>query len=253
MAVTRTLGCISDATGVDPRTLLAACFLRLASRSESSDPASAIAADVLGRYPLFDKVLNGQPNPTANGTMPRPAQYSSPCSSPTAPTTPSTARPFRIHRSIRLNGNLVVRGRVNGGVEEAGAGGISLLAGANVNGEVTEFDGGNVVIRGGATLGGDVRENNAGSFEGSVFENNAGNVEVTIAAGTVFKGGIEEEQLGSVIVYVDGRFEGNLTELDDGNLSTAGSGTVAGNSEHELPGRCGNTVPNFEGAICTQL
>jgi hypothetical protein len=56
-----------------------------------------------------------------------------------------------------------------------------------------------------------------------------------------------------VIVYVDGRFEGNLTELGDGDLSTAGSGTVNGNSEHQPPGRCTNRVANFEGAVCNRL
>jgi len=181
-------------------------------------------------------------------------------------------------------GNLVVRGWVNGGIEESGAGSLSLLAGANVNGDVTELDGGNIVIRGGARLGGtvteqgvgsvtvtvdlpglvkgDIYENGSGSvvlrtvtgdFEGGVNEADAGDVNATVAAGTVFKGNIEEELLGNVSVFVDGRFEGNIVERGDGNLSTSGSGTVAGNSEHELPGTCTNTVSRFEGAACNLL
>lgn len=181
-------------------------------------------------------------------------------------------------------GNLIVRGRVNGGIEEAGAGGISLLAGSRVNGEVTELDAGNVLVRGGSTLGGDVKEYGAGSiivnvdlpgvingnlyehgkgnvairtiagdFNGNVYEQAAGDIVLTIASGTVFNGASEERDLGSLEVYVDGRYEGNLTELDAGDLSTAGSGVVNGNSEHELPGRCTNTVRKFEGAACNLL
>jgi hypothetical protein len=182
------------------------------------------------------------------------------------------------------NGSLTIRGVVNGGVEESGAGGITLLAGARVNGDLSELDGGNIVIRGGTTLGGLVSEAGAGSvsvtvdlpglikgdineaglgsvfittingdFEGNVIEADGGDVDVSVAAGTFFKGGIEEELAGSVVVDVDGRFEGNLVERGAGNLTTAGSGTVAGNSEHELPGTCSNTVRDFQGAICNLL
>jgi hypothetical protein len=153
-----------------------------------------------------------------------------------------------------------------------------------VNGDVTELDGGNIVIRGGAQLGGTVTEQGAGSvtvtvdlpglvkgeiyengrgsvfvrtvtgdFEGGVYETDAGDVDATIAAGTVFKGNIEEELLGNVSVFVDGRFEGNIVERGEGNVSTSGSGTVAGNSEHERPGTCANTVARFEGAACNLL
>ena len=53
--------------------------------------------------------------------------------------------------------------------------------------------------------------------------------------------------------FVYNPFEGNLVERGAGNLGTAGSGTVAGNSEHELPGTCSNTVRDFQGAICNLL
>jgi hypothetical protein len=178
-------------------------------------------------------------------------------------------------------GDLVIRGKVNGGVEERGAGGITLLPGSEVNGEISEFNGGNVVVRGGSTLGGNVHEYGAGSitvlvdrpgkinadlhehgtgsvfvktvtgsFGGSVFEKDAGDVDVTVASGTVFNGNIEEGVDGSLLVYVDGRFEGNMSERGRGNLRTEGNGAINGNSEHELPGQCSNTVRNFEGAVC---
>jgi hypothetical protein len=129
-------------------------------------------------------------------------------------------------------------------VSEAGAGSVSVtvdLPGL-IKGDINEAGLGSVFI---TTINGD--------FEGNVIEADGGDVDVSVAAGTFFKGGIEEELAGSVVVDVDGRFEGNLVERGAGNLTTAGSGTVAGNSEHELPGTCSNTVRDFQGAICNLL
>jgi hypothetical protein len=180
-------------------------------------------------------------------------------------------------------GNLVIRGRVNGSVDETGDGSITIARGI-VGGNVSESDLGGVTVRGGSSIGGSIEESgdggvnitvdlpgvvNAdviesgnggvtvvasnGSFEGSVIETGAGSVSVTVAAGYSFKGGIEEYDGGSVTATVNGFFEGNILELAAGNVVTGGLGTFKGNSEHELPGTCTNTLVDFEGAACNLL
>jgi hypothetical protein len=180
-------------------------------------------------------------------------------------------------------GDLVIRGIVNGAVEEAGNGSITLAKG-QVGGNVSEADAGNITIRGGSTLKGSVEEAGIGSvfvtvdlpgvvnadihesgpgsvtvqaivggFEGSVIETEGGNVTVTVNPGYSFKGSVEEYDGGSVLATVNGFFEGNISELDLGNVETRGAGTFKGNSEHALPGSCVNSIADFQGAACNLL
>ena len=180
-------------------------------------------------------------------------------------------------------GNLVIRGTVNGAVEESGDGSITIARGI-IGGSVSEADLGSVTVRGGSSIGGSIEESgdggvsitvdlpgvvnadvlesgngsvtvnaSVGSFEGSVIETGGGNVSVTVAAGHSFKGGIEEYDGGSVSALVNGFFEGNIMELAAGNVTTSGPGTFKGNSEHELAGTCTNTIVDFQGAACNLL
>jgi hypothetical protein len=48
-------------------------------------------------------------------------------------------------------------------------------------------------------------------------------------------------------------FEGNIVELGSGDLATDGAGWFKGNTEHELPGTCTNTIARFEGSACAPL
>jgi hypothetical protein len=181
------------------------------------------------------------------------------------------------------DGSLVIRGTVNGAVDESGLGDVTV-AGGNVGGDISEADGGNVTLRGGSTVNGGVQEDGdgsvsvivdlpglikadiiengnggvtvravTGSYEGSVIEYGAGSVTATISAGQSFKGGIEEYDGGGVTATVDGFFEGNITEHLAGNVVTSGLGTFKGNSEHELAGTCSNTIVDFQGAVCNLL
>jgi hypothetical protein len=180
-------------------------------------------------------------------------------------------------------GNLVIRGIVNGAAEEAGNGSI-IVAKGEVGGNLSEADAGNITIRGGSTIKGNVEEAGigsvnvtvdlpgvvnadiyesgpgsvtvratVGSFEGSVIETEGGNVNVIVSPGYSFKGGVEEYDAGSMLATVDGFFEGNIAELGRGNVETRGAGTFKGNSEHELPGTCVNSIVDFEGAACNLL
>ncbi|MBI3155234.1 MAG: hypothetical protein HYZ20_07475 [Burkholderiales bacterium] len=180
-------------------------------------------------------------------------------------------------------GNLTVRGVVNGAVSESGDGSITIARG-RIGGNVSEADAGNLVVRGGSSVNGGLEEAGlgsvnvvvdlpgvinaeifesgdggvvvdalSGSFEGSVIETGGGGVRVTVAAGQSFKGGVEEFDAGAVNVVVDGLFEGNVTELAGGNVDTRGRGSFKGNSEHELPGTCTNSVADFQGAACSLL
>lgn len=177
-------------------------------------------------------------------------------------------------------GGLVIRGIVNGGVTESGPGDI-LVARGTVGGDVSESDGGNVSIRGGSNLQGvieesgdgsvnitvdvpglvkgDVYENgnggvtvisSSGSYEGNVVETGAGSVSVNVSFGLSFKGDIEENDGGSVTAVVNGMFEGGIVEVGAGNVVTSGPGTFKGNSEHQLPGLCSNTIIDFQGSAC---
>jgi hypothetical protein len=181
------------------------------------------------------------------------------------------------------NGSLVIRGFVNGGVSESGAGDVTI-AGGRVGGDIVEADLGNVIVRGGSVMEGKIEESGdgsvsvtvdlpglvkgeiyemgnggvtvnalTGSFEGSVFEAGPGSVVASVNFGMSFKGGIEEYDGGNVTATVNGLFEGNIVEYLGGNLITQGAGGFKGNSEHELPGTCTNTIVNFEGAACNLL
>lgn len=180
-------------------------------------------------------------------------------------------------------GSVIVRGRINGGVMETGDGSISVIGG-NVQGEVSEADAGGIVVRGGGSVEGELTETLAGNvditvqsgsvlkgniiesglgsvsvitasgdFEGSIEERDAGNVTVTVDIGTFFKGDLVEDLGGSVSIEVNGTFEGNASEFGAGNLNTFGVGLFKGNSEHELPGTCTNSITRFEGAPCNPL
>jgi hypothetical protein len=182
------------------------------------------------------------------------------------------------------DGGLIIRGIVNGAVSEAGPGDVVIARGARVAGDVSEADGGNVSLRGGATIDGaieesgdgsvnvtvdvpglvkgNINENGAGgvtvnaafgSFEGSVTETGPGNVVVQVGFGQSFKGDVEEHDGGSVTADVNGFFEGNIVELGLGNVATSGPGVFKGNSEHQLPGACTNSIVNFQGAACNLL
>jgi hypothetical protein len=182
------------------------------------------------------------------------------------------------------DGGLVIRGLVNGGVSESGPGDVVITRGARVAGDVAEADGGNVSLRGGATIDGAIEESGdgsvnvtvdlpglvkgninengaggvtvnaiAGSFEGSVTETGPGNVVIQVGFGHSFKGDVEEHDGGSVSAEVSGFFEGNLVELGLGNVATTGAGVFKGNSEHQLPGTCTNTIVNFQGSACNLL
>jgi hypothetical protein len=181
------------------------------------------------------------------------------------------------------DGDLVIRGIVNGAAEETGNGSI-IVAKGEVGGNLTEADAGNITIRGGSTIKGSVEEAGigsvfvtvdlpgvvnadilesgpgnvtvtatVGSFEGSVIETEGGSVTVTVNAGYSFKGSVEEYDAGSVLATLNGFFEGNIAELDLGNLETRGAGTFKGNSEHALPGTCVNSIADFQGAVCNLL
>jgi hypothetical protein len=143
-------------------------------------------------------------------------------------------------------GNLVVRpdSFVNGTLQEAGLGDVELTVGVNgpSKGDIEEQDDGSVSI---TVLG--------GAYEGSVFERDTGSVSTSVAAGATFKGSIEEEFDGNVSAIVEGLFEGNLIERGAGDLNTSGAGQIKGNSEHEFPGACSNTVANFDGTSCKLL
>lgn len=71
-------------------------------------------------------------------------------------------------------------------------------------------------------------------------------------AGAV-NGEVIEAGIGGVSAEVAGLLEGNVTEHAGGNLETTGTGTFKGNSEHELPGACTDTVVDFQGAFWTLL
>jgi hypothetical protein len=180
-------------------------------------------------------------------------------------------------------GSLVVRGIVNGGVSESGIGNLLVDRGI-VGGDCAEADGGNLTVRPGSFINGllaesgagsvvitataagptkgDIEETGAGSvivsvlsgaYEGNINEIEAGAVDVSVAAGATFKGGIAEDADGSAAALVEGLFEGNITEFGAGDLSTDGSGAFKGNTEHEIPGVCRNTIVRFEGSSCAPL
>jgi hypothetical protein len=180
-------------------------------------------------------------------------------------------------------GNLVVRGIVNGGVSESGAGNLVIDRGI-VGGDCAEADGGSLTVRPGSFVNGLLAESGAGgvsvtataagptkgdieetgpgsvtvavisgAYEGNINEIEAGSVDVSVAAGATFKGGIAEDADGSATAVVEGLFEGGITELGVGDLSTDGAGAFKGNTEHEIPGVCRNTILRFEGSSCAPL
>ena len=197
----------------------------------------------------------------------------------------TVARTANVNGNIEQtgDGSLVIRGIVNGGVSEAGPGNLTIDRGI-VGGDCAEADGGSLVVRQGSfvngllqeagtggvtvTVGvdgptkGDVIESGAGSvvvtvlggaYEGGLFEEGAGSATVSVAAGSAFKGDIEEQDDGSVTATVEGILEGNVRELFAGNLVTEGSGWFKGNTEHEIPGLCSNSIARFEGSACVPL
>lgn len=180
-------------------------------------------------------------------------------------------------------GRINVSGRVNGGVEEFGGGNV-VVDGGVVEGDITEADAGSLIVRNGGSVngllseagGGDVNvtvtnggvvkgdiveaglgnvyvATVTGNYEGSVVENDDGSIELTVGGGTAFKGGAEETGSGSLDAFIEGLLEGNLTELGAGDLLTEGPGTFKGNSEHQLPGTCTNSILDFQGAFCNLL
>lgn len=160
------------------------------------------------------------------------------------------------------DGDLVIRGIVNGAAEETGNGSIIVAKGED-GGNLTEADAGNITIRGGSTIKGSVEEAGIGSVfvtvdlpgvvNADILESGPGSVTVTVNAGYSFKGSVEEYDAGSVLATLNGFFEGNIAELDLGNLETRGAGTFKGNSEHALPGTCVNSIADFQGAVCNLL
>jgi hypothetical protein len=56
-----------------------------------------------------------------------------------------------------------------------------------------------------------------------------------------------------VTADIFGTYEGNLAEYGTGNVVTDGDGVFKGNSEHQLPGTCMNSITDFQGAVCNLL
>ena len=143
-------------------------------------------------------------------------------------------------------GNLALRsgGSANGGLEESGAGSVTVTVDVPgvVNADITESGTGNVIVIA-----------SSGSYEGSIIENAGGNVEISVDAGVSFKGNVEEFGSGDVTADIFGTYEGNLAEYGVGNVVTDGDGIFKGNSEHQLPGTCANSIADFQGTICNLL
>ncbi len=158
------------------------------------------------------------------------------------------------------DGTLTVRGRVEGNIEQRGAGSvivdggtvtgnidehfggdIQIINGGRVEGNAEERDAGDIIVDTNAFLAGNAMEHGQGDIRidnGSTVEGNAlegGEGDILIFAGSILEGNAIGGSGGDIRV-VDSRVDGNLEEGDFGSIEVLGLSHIDGNVIERGPG-----------------